>query len=94
MNVVRWATLLAVVLLTGVFSYLNAGQRITLHLGFTTLYRLSLSHIVLGAFLLGMLTMFLVGLRNDLRLRRDLRGDAAHRPLPPETRAAELDRIA
>jgi uncharacterized integral membrane protein len=90
----RWVALFAIVVVSGLFSYLNAGQRVTLHLGFTTLYRLSLSHIVLGAFLLGMVTMFLVGLRNDLRLRRDQRRHPVSRPPPAERHQAEVDRFA
>lgn len=69
----RWGTLLLVALLAGLFAYLNAGHRVTLSLGFITLYRISLVRLVLGSFVLGMITMFLVGLRHDLAMRRALR---------------------
>jgi uncharacterized integral membrane protein len=73
MSVGRWLPLLLVVLFSGLFAYFNAGERTTLNLGFTVLYRVSLVRLVLGSFILGMIAMFLVGLRQDLQLRRRLR---------------------
>ena len=69
----RWILLLFISLFSGLFAYLNGGERTTLHLGFTTLYQLSLVALVFGAFLLGMIAMFLITLRHDLRMRRLLR---------------------
>jgi uncharacterized integral membrane protein len=69
----RWIGLLLLVLLSGLFAYFNAGERTTLSLGFTTIYQVSLVRLVLGSFVLGMLAMFLVGLRQDMQLRRELR---------------------
>ena len=69
----RWILLLLVSLFSGLFAYLNGGERTTLHLGFTTLYQLSLVALVFGAFLLGMIMMFIITLRYDLRMRRLLR---------------------
>lgn len=73
MRVARWLPLLAVVLLSGLFAYLNGAERITLNLGLAILYQVRLVPVVFGAFVLGMIMMFLVGLRHDLRVRRLLR---------------------
>lgn len=59
--------------LAAFFSYLNAGERVVLHLGLLTLYRVPVSVLIFGAFLLGMFAMFLAGLRTDLHVRRLLR---------------------
>lgn len=70
-----WAPRIGVitlVLVSGLFSFLNAGERVTLNIGVTTLYRISLVGLIFIAFLLGMLTMFLFGLRQDRRVRRAL----------------------
>lgn len=69
----RWAGLVLVVLLAGLFAYFNGGERVTLNLGFAVLYRISLVGLTFTAFLLGMVLMFLVGLRHDLEVRRLLR---------------------
>jgi uncharacterized integral membrane protein len=61
-----------VLVLSMAFAALNAGQRVTLRLGFTTLYRLPLSTVVFAALILGMLAMLIVGIRSDLRVRRIL----------------------
>ncbi len=59
--------------MAALFSFLNSGERAALNLGFTTLYRISLVGLVFGAFLLGMITMFIFGLRYDRRVREALR---------------------
>jgi uncharacterized integral membrane protein len=79
----RWAILLLVAILAGAFAYLNGGERIALNLGFTVLFRVPLSIVVFGAFLLGMIVMFLLGLRHDLRVRRVLREIERSEPAPP-----------
>jgi uncharacterized integral membrane protein len=73
MNWKRWAPALLVGLLAAGFAWANRGEAATIRLGFFTLYRAPLALLVLGAFLLGMLAMFLLGLRHDLRIRRALR---------------------
>jgi hypothetical protein len=60
------------VLFATLFSFLNAGERVTLNLGFTILYRISLVGLVFAAFLLGMFSMFLFSLRHDRRVREAL----------------------
>jgi len=86
----RWLILAAVVLFSGLFAYFNAGERTTLNLGFTVLYRISLVRLVLGSFILGMVAMFLIGLRQDLRLRRYLEGLEGTRTAPPPLRDPEV----
>lgn len=73
MRVARWLPLLAIVLLSGLFAYFNTGERVTLNLGVTVIYQVRLVPVVFGAFVLGMIAMFLVGLRHDMRVRRHLR---------------------
>lgn len=73
MRAARWIPALLVALLVAGFSWQNRGELATLHLLTTTLVQVPLVWIVLGAFLLGMLAMFLLGLRHDLRTRRELR---------------------
>ena len=69
----RWLLLALAVLLAGAFAYLNSGERVSLSLGLFMLFRLPLVALLFVAFLLGMVTMFLIGLRHDLRVRRVLR---------------------
>lgn len=54
------------------FAWLNAGQRVGLHLGLFRIRSVSVTAIVFGAFLAGMLTLFLASLKSDLRTRRML----------------------
>ncbi len=68
-----WIALALVTLLATGFAYANRGERLVVHLGFATFYRAPTALVVLLAFLLGMLAMFLAGLRHDLRVRRALR---------------------
>ena len=79
----RWVALGVVMLLAAVFALLNGAERVSIHLGFTVLYQVRLVGLVLAVFLLGMVTMFLIGLRHDLEVRRALRERrSAHPPSP------------
>jgi len=69
----RWLPTLLLALLALAFARANRGETMALHLGPVTFYRAPVSVVVLGAFLLGMVAMFLLGLRHDLRVRRLLR---------------------
>jgi len=69
----RWFGVIALVVVAGFFSLLNSSERVTLSLGFTVLYQLSLVGLIFGAFLLGMITMFFFGLSYDRRVRSALR---------------------
>jgi uncharacterized integral membrane protein len=68
-----WFGVAALALLAAGFAYLNQGETAAVHLGLFSVYRAPVSLLVLGAFLLGMVAMFLLGLRQDLRVRRLLR---------------------
>lgn len=61
------------VLLAVGFAWLNGGQRVSVHLGLFRLGSVSVTAVVFGAFLAGMLTLFLASLRSDLRTQRMLR---------------------
>ena len=76
----RWMTVGTLVVAAALFSFLNAGERVPLNIGFTVLYRISLVGLVFGVFLLGMLTMFLFGLRHDREVRDALREQGSRRP--------------
>ena len=82
----RWrgAALGGIALLAGIFGYFNSGESIALHLGVFVLYQVPLVILIFVTFLLGMLTMFLVGLRHDMKVRQLLRERRFEtRPLPP-----------
>lgn len=70
----RWVGVALLVTLAAFFSFLNAGERVTINIGFTTLYRVSLVGLVFTVFLLGMIAMFLFGLRHDRQIRNALSG--------------------
>ncbi len=55
------------------FAALNGGQRVTLRLGITTLYRVPLTAVAFGALILGMVVMLVAGIHSDLKVRRILR---------------------
>jgi hypothetical protein len=61
------------VLAAALFSFLNSAARVTVDLGFTVFYRISLVGLVFGAFLFGMIAMFLFSLRYDRSVRNLLR---------------------
>lgn len=61
------------VLTAAIFSFLNAGERVSMNVGVTTLYRISFVGLVFTVFLLGMVTMFLFGIHQDRRVRALLR---------------------
>lgn len=69
----RLTLLLSLGLLAAAFTYFNAAERISIHIGFAVLFQLPLVGVVLSVFLLGMLAMYLLGLAHDLRVRRVLR---------------------
>jgi hypothetical protein len=90
----QWAGLGLATLVAGAFGYLNSRELVAVNVGFTVLYQVRLVWLVFVSFLLGMLTMFLLGLRNDMKVRRLLRerehrSPPAFRPLtsyaPPDT---------
>ena len=85
----RWwrrAGLAGIALVAALFALLNSGERVALNLGAFTLYRIPLVALILLAFVLGMVTMFLLGLRHDLRTRQLLR---EHNLIPGPTSVPE-----
>lgn len=68
-----WLGIVAVLVASMVFAGMNGGQRVTLHLGMATLYRVPLPVVALSALILGMLVMLVAGINSDLRVRRILR---------------------
>jgi hypothetical protein len=84
----RWAPVLAVSVVAASFSWLNRGERVVVDVGIMTIYRAPLTVVVFVAFIAGMASMLLLGLRHDLRVRRELerRGiepTPAAAPAPP-----------
>ncbi|MEM7417053.1 MAG: hypothetical protein AAF389_16220 [Gemmatimonadota bacterium] len=55
------------------FAYYNSGQRVTLRLGFATLYGVPLTAIAFGSVIAGMVVMLVAGVRSDMKVRRILR---------------------
>jgi uncharacterized integral membrane protein len=86
----RWGGLVLIGVLAAIFASFNSGERVALSLGVVTFYRIPLVGLVFGAFVAGMLTMFLLGLRHDLRVRRALRDAGFGEPsfAPPAEEAA------
>lgn len=74
---------------SALFAYLNGAERVTLRLGFTTLYRIPLLYLVFGAMLLGMLIMLVAGVHADLRVRRFLRERLAEEERQEKVRAVD-----
>jgi uncharacterized integral membrane protein len=68
---------LAVVALSMGFASLNGTQRVTLRLGFVTLYGVPLTVVAFGGLLTGMVIMLVAGIRSDLKVRRILRARLA-----------------
>lgn len=66
---VRALSFLAVAGLSLGFAAANASERVMLHLGIVTLRSVSLPVVVFAAVLMGMISVLLVGLRADLRVR-------------------------
>ncbi len=65
--------LVTVILLAMGFAAANAGHRATLSLGLVTFYRAPVTLVAFAGLFVGMLLMFAVGIRTDLKVRRILR---------------------
>lgn len=59
------------------FASLNSGQRVTLRLGFATLYGIPLTVVAFGSLIAGMLIMLVAGIRSDLKVRSILKARLA-----------------
>ena len=69
----RLLVLLGFSLVAALFAYFNAGERVAVHLGVGVLYQVPFVGFAFVVYVLGMLTMYFLGLRHDLRVRRVLR---------------------
>lgn len=77
---------LIVLFLAMAFASLNGGQRVTLRLGFATLYGVPLTLVAFGGLILGMIIMLVAGIRSDLKVRRILRNRLAQEGLDESRR--------
>lgn len=84
------ATAVALVLAMG-FASLNSGQRVTLRLGFVTLYGVPLTVIAFASLLLGMFVMLVAGIRSDLKVRGILRARLEAEDLEERNRFVDRD---
>ena len=66
----RIAFILVFSALAAGFAVQNGGTRVTVHLGIVTLRSVSVPALVFTSIVLGMLLVFVAGLRADLRTRR------------------------
>lgn len=86
MRAAAWLPSVLVAVLAAAFAFANRGEAAAVHLFGATFYRVPVTWLVLGSFLLGMITMFALSLRHDLRVRRLLHerrfADAAVEPHP------------
>ncbi len=73
------------------FARWNGVERVTLDLGLWTFYRVPVTWVAFGSFLLGMGVMLLAGLHADLRVRQFLRDRLAAQD--DEPRRTEVDRL-
>ena len=73
------------------FSSLNSGQRVTLRLGFVTLYGIPLAAVAFGSLLAGMFVMLVAGIHSDLKVRRILRARLQEEDLEERTRFVDRD---
>jgi hypothetical protein len=66
-------TAVSVVVVAMVFAALNAGNLVTINLGFLTLHRAPVALVAFGGLFTGMVVMFATGVHTDLKVRRILR---------------------
>jgi uncharacterized integral membrane protein len=97
----RWLPAAAVTVFAAALAWFNRGERVALDVGIATFYRAPLTVVLFLAFLAGMLSMLLLSLRHDRRLRDELRArgilDLPARPvaataLPAESAEPEWQR--
>ena len=73
MTAPRWLPAAAVTVFAAALAWLNRGERVALDVGIATFYRAPLTVVLFLAFLAGMLSMLALSLRQDRRLRDELR---------------------
>ncbi|HEY0016717.1 MAG TPA: hypothetical protein VGC13_10375 [Longimicrobium sp.] len=88
MTAPRWLPAAAVTVFAAALAWFNRGERVALDVGIATFYRAPLTVVLFLAFLAGMLSMLLLSLRQDRRLRDELRARGIlDLPAPPAAAA-------
>lgn len=87
MSAARWLPALGVTLVAALFTWWNRGERIVVDVGLVHFYRAPLAVVVFLAFLAGMLSMLLLSLRHDRRVRDELRARGLLEPAPARAAA-------
>lgn len=82
MSLNRWLPALGVTLVAATFAWLNRGERVMVDVGLFRVYRAPLTMVTFLAFLAGMLSMLVLSLRQDRRLREELRAHGLLEPAP------------
>ncbi len=82
-----WLPIAAVTLFAAWFAWLNRGERTAVDVGVFTFYRAPLTVVLFLAFVAGMLSMLLLSLRQDMRMREELRARGLLDAPPPSASA-------
>lgn len=82
---------LVILVLSMGFASLNSGQRVTLRLGFATLYGVPLTVVAFGSLIVGMVIMLVAGIQSDLKVRRILRARLVAEDLEERERFVDRD---
>ena len=82
MSLNRWLPVLSVTLVAATFAWLNRGERVFVDVGIFRFHRAPLTMVTFLAFLAGMLSMLVLSLRQDRRLREELRAHGLLEPAP------------
>jgi uncharacterized integral membrane protein len=90
-KLVGGAGVIAALALAMGFASLNSGQRVTLRLGFITLYGVPLTVVAFGGVLAGMVVMLVAGVRSDLKVRSILRARLEAEDLEERGRFVDRD---
>ena len=90
-RLVGGAGVIAALALAMGFASLNSGQRVTLRLGFITLYGVPLTVVAFGSVLAGMVVMLVAGVRSDLKVRGILRARLEAEDLEERGRFVDRD---
>jgi uncharacterized integral membrane protein len=90
-KLVGGAGVIAALALAMGFASLNSGQRVTLRLGFITLYGVPLTVVAFGGVLAGMVVMLVAGVRSDLKVRGILRARLEAEDLEERGRFVDRD---
>ncbi|HEX6373902.1 MAG TPA: hypothetical protein VF006_33545 [Longimicrobium sp.] len=94
MTAARWLPAAAVTVFAAGLAWLNRGERVALDVGVATFYRAPLTVVLFLAFLAGMLSMLLLSLRHDRRVRDELRRHGLLQPGEPAAPAASAWGVA